>query len=83
MKTILSALIVLSFLAGIAAPSSAAMAASRRDQWVPEFKSSNPPKAPKIVTNLGNDDDDAAAAPDDEDDDAGMKELPAWADEAF
>ena len=82
MKTILSALIVLSFLAGIAAPTSAAMAASRRDQWVPQFQSQNPPKAPKVVRNLRNDDDDAVdAAQDDDEDDS--NELPEWADEAF
>jgi hypothetical protein len=79
-RAILSALIALAVIAGIVVPNSA-MAGSRRDQWVPEFKSQNPTKAPRVVRNLRNDDDDAG--PDDGDDDEGMKELPEWADEAF
>jgi hypothetical protein len=87
MKTILSALIALAVIAGIVAPTSAAMAAGR-DQWVPQFKSqsaSKASKAPKAVRNLRNDDDDnddVGAAPD-EDDEDDSNELPEWADEAF
>jgi hypothetical protein len=81
---ILSALIALAVIAGIVAPTSAAMAAGR-DQWAPQFKSQNPYKAPKAVKNLRNDDDDSddvGAAPD-EDDEDDSNELPEWADEAF
>jgi hypothetical protein len=77
MKTILSALIALSFLAGIAVPTGGAMAA--RDQWTPQYRSQKPIKSPKIIRNLRNNDDDIAA--DDDDDDA--NEWPEWADEAF
>lgn len=88
-RAILSALIALAVIAGILAPTSAAMAAPR-DQWVPQFKSQNSPRAPsapKAVRNPGNDSDDddaadAAAGPDDDDEDD-SNELPEWADEAF
>jgi hypothetical protein len=81
---ILTALIALAVIAGIVAPTSAAMAAGR-DQWVPQFKSQSASKAPKAVRNLRNDDDDnddVGAAPD-EDDEDDSNELPEWADEAF
>jgi hypothetical protein len=82
---ILSALIALAVIAGIVAPTSAAMAAGR-DQWVPQFKSGNATKttkAPRVVKKQRNDDDDddVAAVQDDDEDDS--NELPEWADEAF
>ncbi len=80
---IVSALIALVFIAGIAAPNSA-MAA--RDQWVPEFKSPKAAKAPKAVRTQRDDDDNAADATQDDTDDAddgNENELPEWADDAF
>jgi hypothetical protein len=73
-STILTALIALSFIAGIAVPTGA-MAA--RDQWLPQFKSSTYSKTVKNLRSQRA----YIDAQDDEDDDA--NEWPEWADEAF
>jgi hypothetical protein len=65
---------------------------ARRDQWVPEFKSS---KSPKVSKNRNDDDDDDATVKrrtrvnkanevdKDDEDDNDSNELPEWADDAL